>query len=62
MSTIVIFSAFISLASMYVRYAINVSLYEQIVFALAPRSCGKYLVRKSVKYLEKLVGFMIVII
>jgi len=47
---------------MYLRYDINVSLYEKIVFELAPRSCGKYLFKKSVRYFEKSVGFMAVII
>ena len=56
--SIVSFSAFTPLLSMYTRYKVNVSLYEWIVLVLAPLSWGKYRRRKSVRYFEKFVGFI----
>lgn len=56
--SIVSFSAFTPLLSMYTRYKVNVSLYEWIVLVLAPLSWGKYRRRKSVRYFEKIVGFI----
>lgn len=52
--SIVSFSAFTPLLSMYTRYKVNVSLYEWIVLVLAPLSWGKYRRRKSVRYFENL--------
>jgi hypothetical protein len=37
----------------------KVSRYAAIVLELDPLSCDRYLVRKSVRYLEKSVGFMV---